>query len=423
MMNFTQQIPPDLINFVLVTLFSLVIGIEQRSYHLDKERGSLFGTDRTFTLIGIWGFILYIISPITLLPFLAGGIILAILLSVFYYLKIKKQNQFGFTSIIIALITYCLTPLVYLQPPWMVLSVVVTVLIFVEIKEGLFNFSRKIGKKEFTTLAKFIIIAGVILPLLSHQPVSQEIDISPYQMWLAIVVVSAISYLSYIIKKFIFPKSGTILTAILGGLYSSTATTVILAKKSKENGETVKTAAGIILATGVMYVRILILAVIFNTAVARNLLPYFFTLILLAAALGLVFLKEKKVDTDHFTFENDKNPLEFKAALIFGVLFSVFVILTNHIINHYGNLGIGILSLIVGVTDIDPYILGLFQNSSQKLGVEIITLAAIVATASNNLLKMVYALVLGHPSIRKKMIWGFSSLAAVSFGFTFFLYL
>ncbi len=421
-MNFISLIPIDLINFVLVTIFSLLIGLEQRSYHTAKESEFLFGTDRTFTLIGIFGFILYTISPLSLTPFLYGGLTLSILLVAYYYQKIKVQNQFGLTSIITALITYCLTPLVYLQPPWMVLMVVVTVLIFVEIKEDLFQFSQKIGKKEFTTLAKFIVIAGIILPLLSNQPVSEQIYVSPYKIWLAIVVVSAISYLSYIIKKFIFPDSGTILSAILGGLYSSTATTVILAKKSKENNDVVKTSSGIILATGVMYIRILLLAVIFNHAIAMMILPYFLILIILAAVIGIVYSKEKSTAPDQPIPESDTNPLEFKAAIVFGLLFTLFGILTKFILENYGSLGIGILSFIVGITDIDPYILSLFQDSSHTISQNIIVMATIVATASNNLMKMIYAIILGNPLIKKKMIWGFSILAVVSFGFVLFLF-
>ncbi len=363
-MNFIELIPTDLINFVLVTLFSLLIGLEQRSYHGPEESELLFGTDRTFTLIGIFGFILYIISPNTLIPFLYGGLVLSVLLGVFYFQKIKVQNQFGLTSVITGLITYCLTPLIYLQPPWMVLLVVVTVLILVEIKEELFEFSKKIGDKEFTTLAKFIVIAGIILPLLSNQPMSEYIPTSPYKIWLAIVVVSAISYLSYIIKKFIFPESGILLSAVLGGMYSSTAVTVVLAKKSREGTGVVKTAAGIIFATGVMYVRILILPFIFNQAVAGVLLPYLLILGALAGLIGLFFLREKHSEKDPPLPDSDHNPLEFKVALIFGLLFTLFGILTKYILEYYGSLGMGILSFIVGVTDIDPYLLSLFQHGA-----------------------------------------------------------
>ncbi|RTZ94425.1 MAG: hypothetical protein DSY91_00240 [Deltaproteobacteria bacterium] len=424
-MTMTKLLPLDLANFLIVTLFSLLIGMEQRRHHIDTSEEEkvefLFGTDRTFTLIGILGFILYIISPKSLIPFLIGIVILSVLLGIYYVNKIQMRKQFGLTSIIIALITYCLTPLIYLTHHWLVMLIVVTVLIFVEIKESLFSISMKFGRDEFTTLAKFIIIAGVILPLLPHHPISKQIHISPYQFWLAIVAVSGISYFSYLLKKFFFPKSGTIITSLLGGLYSSTATTIILAKKSKEERKTGKTPAAIISATGVMYIRILLLALLFNTAVAWKLLPPFLVLILLSALMGFLFMKDRTPAKNDDATPSHRNPLEFKTALIFGGLFGFFAVVTNLVITRYGNLGAGVLSLIVGVTDIDPYILNLFQGDTTKIGVNTIVMATIVATASNNLMKMIYALVLGSPSIRKRVISGFVVLILVSFGFALYL--
>src|ERR1035437_2006515 len=103
-----HSIPPDIIRFSTVTAFSLLIGLEQRRHHIKEKFETLFGTDRTFTLIGILGYILYIISPMNLMPFLGGGTVIAALLSVFYLQKIKVQKMFGITSLVTALITYCL---------------------------------------------------------------------------------------------------------------------------------------------------------------------------------------------------------------------------------------------------------------------------------------------------------------------------
>ena len=120
-------IPPDIIKFTLVALFALLIGLEQRRHNIKAEPESLFGTDRTYTLIGILGFIMYVISPQNLTPFLGGGAALAVLMAIYYYQKITVQKRFGGTSILIALITYCLAPLVYTQPAWLVLLIVVCV--------------------------------------------------------------------------------------------------------------------------------------------------------------------------------------------------------------------------------------------------------------------------------------------------------
>lgn len=419
-MEIISQIPKDLTNFLLVVLFSLLIGLEQRRLHIGLEFESLFGTDRTITLIGILGFILYILMPQSLIMFFAGGFVLSSFLGIYYLNKIKIKNQWGFTSLIIAFITYCLAPLVYLQPPWLVMLIVVTIFIVVEMKESLFNFSKKFDSNEFTTLAKFIIIAGIVLPLLPHNPLSKEINISPYQIWLSIVAVSGISYFSYLLKKFVFPNSGIILSAILAGLYSSTATTIILAKKSKEENDDVKISSGIIAATGMMYIRILLLAWIFNKEVAIILLPYFLVFVFVSAAIITIMqLRNKTAEDEPLKVNNTHNPLEFKTALIFGLLFGFFAILTNAVVSNYGNMGVNILSFIVGVTDIDPYILNLFQHSGGNLHSNTIVNATIIATASNNFIKMIYAIILGKSAIKRKIIIGFSVLILVSILSTF----
>lgn len=414
-MEFSSFLPKELTDFLLVVLFSLIIGLEQRRLHIDSEPESLFGTDRTLTLVGILGFILYSVMPATMTLFIGGGIVLAGFLGIYYFNKMKIAHKWGLTSIMIALITYSLTPLVVLQPLWMVMLVVVTILIVVEMKESLFNFSKKFDRNEFTLLAKFIIIAGIVLPLLPHAPISDFIQISPYQIWISIVAVTGISYLSYLLRKFAFPDSGILLSSILGGLYSSTATTLILARQSKTEGNTAKISAGIIGATGMMYIRLLILAFIFNTQVAFGLLPYFIVLLVINFMLVNLFIfKHRNDETPQLQISSTHNPLEFKTALIFGLLFAFFAVLTNYVVANYGNMGVSILSFIVGVTDIDPYILNLFQSTDKQLIVQTIVHATVIATASNNLIKMIYAIILGEKSIYKNMVIGFGTLTVIS---------
>lgn len=411
-----QIIPSDILKFFLVFLFSLLIGLEQRRHHIDDELESRFGTDRTFTLIGILGFILYLFSPQTLFPFLGGGAVIGLLLAIFYLEKIKEKKEFGITSIVIALITYCLAPLIYTQSVWLVILVVVAVLILTEIKKPLLEFSKKFDQNEFTTLAKFLVIAGVILPLLPDQPISNDINISPYKFWLAIVAVSGISYFSYLLKKFVFPQSGILLTGILGGLYSSTATTVILARKSKESPGDNRVTAAIILATTMMYLRIFLLALFFNKTLAIHMLPAFSVLVVVSALLALYFSKfnkNKDASADQLMpASTNSNPLEFKTSLLFGTLFILFALLTGYINNTYGTSGINILSFVVGVTDIDPFIINLLQSKFNMTDTFLV-MAIVNATTSNNLLKMIYGVTLSEKSLRRPLIMGFSILIVV----------
>ena len=412
----TRIIPADIIKFLLVFLFALLIGLEQRRRYISEDFESLFGTDRTFTLLGVLGYILYIISPYTLVPFLCGGGAVSVILGIYYFQRINAKKLFGITSIVIALIAYCLAPLVYTQPNWLVLLILVSVLVVSEIKETLFEFSKKVDNSEFITLAKFMVLAGVILPLLPDTPISEQINVSPYKFSLSIVAVSAISYFSYLLKKYVFPQSGIILTGILGGMYSSTATTIILARKSKEMTESNKAAAAIILATTMMYLRLFLLALFFNQVIAIHLLPYFLIFIVVNVLLALYFYKSKKVQDEGQNatpiIESHGNPLELKTAIVFGFLFIFFTVITGYVSKIYGRGGINILSLVVGVTDIDPFILNLLQG---KFNMEssVVVMAVLNAVSSNNLLKMVYGATLCNRSIRKQLIVGFSVLTTL----------
>ena len=424
--DFLSLIPPDIINFILVTLISLLIGMEQRRLHINKEMETRFGTDRTFTLIGILGFILYIISPGNLIPFLGGGFVIAGLLAVFYYLKIHIHQKFGITSLVTALITYCLAPLVYTQPIWLVLLIIVVILVITEIKEDLFRFSKNIDNDEFITLAKFLVVAGVVLPLLPDTSLFKEINISPYRLWLAIVAVSSISYISYLLQKFVFPDSGILLTGILGGLYSSTATTIILSRKSREISQSNKVSAAIMLATTMMYFRIFLLALFFNKEIAFRILPSFLLFIIVSSLFAVYLLKyHHKKETQQEAAKvkpSHNNPLEFKTALVFAALFIFFGFITGFINKNYGTGGINALSFVVGVTDIDPFILNLFQ-SKLNIEISILVMAVLNAITSNNLLKMIYGLSFGNRSIRFPLITGFGILVVLGLLMSFVIHI
>ena len=186
-----SYVPRELVTFVLVTLFSLLIGLSQRRISLKREgETTLFGTDRTFTFIGILGYLLYILDPTDMRLFMGGGAVLGLLLGLNYYVKQSQFHVFGVTTIIIALITYCMAPIVATQPSWFYVMVVVTVLLLTELKHTFTEFAQRMKNDEMITLAKFLAISGIILPMLPHKNLIPDINLTPYSIWLATVVVS-----------------------------------------------------------------------------------------------------------------------------------------------------------------------------------------------------------------------------------------
>ncbi|HPT32662.1 MAG TPA: DUF4010 domain-containing protein [Prolixibacteraceae bacterium] len=193
-------------------------------------------------------------------------------------------------------------------------------------------------------------------------------------------------------KKFVFPDASIILSGILGGLYSSTATTIILAKKSRKEPQHLNQyMAGIIFATALMYLRILILIAIFSQELFVRVWPYFLSLFILTMIIGMVilFFRNRLVSTSDQELQVDKNPLEFKVALLFAALYVAFSFITYGVLDRFGTPGLNVLSYIVGLSDIDPFLINLFQGKF-AVNVDSVMMATFQAIISNNALKMLY---------------------------------
>ena len=272
-----QYLPRELVTFLLVTVFSLLIGLSQRKISLKREgETTLFGTDRTCTFIGILGYLLYILDPADYRLFMGGGAVLGLLLGLNYYVKQTQYHVFGVTTIVIALITYCLAPVIMTQPSWFAVMLVVTVLLFTELKHTFTELAQRMKNDEMTTLAKFLAISGIILPMLPDENLIPGINLTPYSIWLATVVVSGISYLSYLLRRYVFHESGILVSGIIGGLYSSTATISVMARKSRTAapGEAPEYVAAMLMAVSMMFLRFLILIGIFNRETLASIYPY-----------------------------------------------------------------------------------------------------------------------------------------------------
>lgn len=414
--------PAELVTFVLVTLFSLLIGLNQRKISLKREgETTLFGTDRTFTFIGILGYLLYILDPAEMRLFMGGGLILGLLLGINYYVKQAQFHVFGVTTIIIALITYCLAPIVSTQPSWFYVMVVVTVLLFTEMKRTFTEIAQQMENDEIATLAKFLAISGIILPMLPNENIIPEVNLTPYSIWLATVVVSGISYLSYLLRRYVFRESGVLVSGVIGGLYSSTATISVLARKSRiaQLNEISEYVAAMLLAVSMMFLRFLILILIFSKDVFSIVYPYLLIMAVAAAASAwLTYARDKhrqKAGQPTSEEESSSNPLEFKVALIFAILFVVFTLLTHYTLLYAGTDGLNLLSFITGLSDITPFILNLLQGTG---GVATLVIAAcsMQAIISNIVVNMCYAIFFSgaRKELIPRILGGFGTVISIN---------
>ena len=414
-----QYLPRELVTFLLVTVFSLLIGLSQRKISLKREgETTLFGTDRTFTFIGILGYLLYILDPADYRLFMGGGAVLGLLLGLNYYVKQTQYHVFGVTTIVIALITYCLAPVVMTQPSWFAVMLVVTVLLFTELKHTFTELAQRMKNDEMTTLAKFLAISGIILPMLPDENLIPGINLTPYSIWLATVVVSGISYLSYLLRRYVFHESGILVSGIIGGLYSSTATISVMARKSRTAapGEAPEYVAAMLMAVSMMFLRFLILIGIFSRETLASIYPYLLGMSLLSAGVAWYLHRKRPAPVEgQVEAEDGSNPLEFKVALIFALLFVVFTVVTHYTLAYAGTGGLTALSFVSGLSDITPFILNLLQGTG-NIPVEVIAACSLQAIVSNIAVNLCYALFFAgrRSPLRRWLLVGFGGVIAAN---------
>lgn len=375
---------------LLLTLsLSLLIGLEFHKYQRDEGQGLGFGTVRTLGLVGLLGFLLFTLDASGML-FILGFTVLAVWLALYYHRRLEADYP-SLMAPVVCLLVYLLGLLAADAPRWFVAAYAVAIIFFLSAKPRIRAFADKVSGDEISTVAKFLIMAGIVLPLLPEQEIAPFIPVTYRQTWFAVVAVSGVSYFSYVAQTYILKSRGALAAGLLGGLYSSTATTVVMAHQARDTPADTLTSPALILATAMMYVRLLLLAMMLAPASAGRLAPPFCVAALLSIVAALVLARIQAQRGMASQAPPDKHPLEFSVALLFACLFVLFATATHYVVGTYSGTGLEVMAFAVGFTEIDPFVLSVLSG---KLDISLHAAvdAVMLATASNNILKAAFAL-------------------------------
>ena len=387
-------LPPLLSAFLLTLAMSFLLGLGLREYYLVAQKTLYFGSTRSCTLIGLLGFVLFHLKADGVL-YLGGLLALTVLLGIYYHNRLAQQQP-GMIGILIALLSYAIGPIALSLPDWFLILFTISALFVLNAKEKINRLTATLGNEEIISLGKFLVLSGVILPLTPKTPIADFIPVSFHQTWLAVVVVSGISYLGYLVQTYFMQGRGIVLTGAIGGVYSSTATTVVLARQSNAYPASSNApAAAIVLATAVMYLRLLAVVGIFKLALGLALLPVFLGLAALSGGLAYWLQRGALPASPLAKAARQQNPLELTSAFLFACLFVAITAATKFTIALYADRGLQWMAFFAGFADIDPFILSLLQGKLIA-GQGVVFKAIVIATASNNLLKAAYVLALAE---------------------------
>jgi uncharacterized membrane protein (DUF4010 family) len=395
-----MPIAPSPVSIALLLGLSFFLGLAFEDFFAQATRRRPGGI-RTFPMLALAGGVLYLLDPTHFIPFTAGLVIVGAWLVIYYRAYVGAPDEqgepnAGIVVLILNVHAYLLGAVALALPPWIAVTMTVVAVLLLTGREQLHALAQRLDIREIITAGQFLILTGIVLPLLPNQPVTTLTPITPRQVWLALVVVCTFSYVSYLAQHYWAAAARGLWMAALGGLYSSTATTVVLARQTKTEPALQRQAqAGITLATAIMYVRILAIVAIFDLALARVLLVPLCTLSLVGLVLcglqyrfGAAATKESK---GAMRLAASTNPLELDAAAIFAALFVVVSLITTVAKSQFGISGIYALAAVVGVSDIDPFVLNLAQGGVAGVANAALAAAILIAASSNNILKAIYA--------------------------------
>lgn len=397
----------DPLRLAALLALSFFVGLAFEEYFA-QSRIKPPGGVRTFPLLALAGALLFALDPRNGLLLLAGLVLLGAWLSIYYRTRLSSQLteteeddpqddarrlDAGIMAPVCNLLAFLLGPVTLAAPLWVAVGVAVLTVLLMSARDRLHSFAATLRDGEVVTLGKFLIIIGIVLPLVPDAPVTSLTDITPYQVWLAVVAVSTLSYASYLVQRFIAPSHGILISAALGGLYSSTATTVVLARRARDaSAAPSRVQSAIVLTTAIMFLRILVVVGIFSTDLALMLLPSIAVLCPLGLALSLFLMWHARSDKDDTPDPAPTNPLELSTALVFAVLFIALSVAVAWAKARFGESGLFALGALAGFTDVDPFVLNLAQGAGRGLNLDVAAAAILVAASANNFLKASYTL-------------------------------
>jgi uncharacterized membrane protein (DUF4010 family) len=397
--------------FLVALALGFLVGLERESIKIDRKL--VFGGVRTHPIISMFGFgcaWLYQIGVAFMLP--AGLLAIAILTGISYVAKIRS-DRFGTTSEVSALLTFITGALAMVVDVWIAMAMGIVNTMLLSEKAMLESYVERLSKVEFLATIKFLLVTLIILPVLPNQEFT-SFHINPTKVWQIVIIVSTLGFVGYFLEKKFGAGLGLWMSGILGGFVSSTAVTLSMGRMARKNparsGSALQAA---LLASSVMYLRVLALIWFIN----KSFMPQLWYRLVVLAGIGALLsvrMFKKELPSPESESPELQNPFEIRPAIGFAGLFVLLSIATGFVISTLGSTGLIGLSALVGVSDIDPFILSLVHGSDGS--VRIFTSAIILAMMSNTIAKGIYYGSLSSTT-RKETALKFSIFALVHLPF------
>ena len=408
----TIPLLPSLEGLLVALLVGFLIGLDRERAEVRKGR-DVFAGVRTFPLIALAGAVSMVLMPIAGPALLIASFAAVAAVAVVAYIRSSAAGEIGATTEMAAIVSFLLGALAGSGQLVMASAAGVTIAVLLVAKPRLEVFSRTLTSEEIRAALELAVISVIVLPLLPNRGFGPWGVLDPFEIWMIVVLVSALSFVGFIATRTMGERRGLAVAGAMGGLVSSTAVTLAMAERARaDEGVGRAAASATVLASCVMSLRIAFLAGIINAGILPRLLPVVGAM---AAVGGLAALWLARGPGDEPTASggNLSNPFSLKAALSFGLLYALILLAVRAAQVYFGDGGTFAASALSGVADVDAVTIAFSRlgpmTDDWRTPASAVTLAVVV----NMIVKMGLGIGVGGGRFRRHVALALGLMALV----------
>lgn len=376
----------------------LLIGTE-RSWSSRESRDEELAGLRTFGLAGLFGGLAVLAAgAFGDWAWIALCLALALLVVAGYLVESRYSADHGMTTEVALLLTFLLGSLAMTESRLLAAAVAIVVALLLSLKARLHGALNRLNENELSGALKLLFISVVLLPALPDQGYGPWQAFNPYTTWWMVVLIAGIGFAAYVAIRLLGTRHGLMVTALLGGIVSSTAMTITLARLDADRLRPAL-AAGLLATSALMFPRVLLEVGVINPALLPQLLAPMATAGAIYA-LGALFHYLRAAQQPESPAEPPlKNPFELGPALRFAGLLVLILLLVEGAQHWLGDAGVYLVSLLSGLTDVDAITLSLSNSARADLSEAVAVRGIFLAALSNSLVKAGLVLFIGGPAL------------------------
>jgi len=404
----------SILDFGIAIIVGALIGLEREHHFIDKERTSFAGM-RTFAMVCLTGAVCGFLAEDLGGWMIISGLVVIGAFSLASFLSIMRtcEGTVGTTTELAFAFTYLVGVVITYSSRSLGIALGIAVFALLTIKNESKKLSGRISRDDIYATLKFAIISFVILPFMPSTTFGPYHVLSLYNIWLMVVIVSAISFCGYIATTFLGGTKGMGVTALMGGLWSSTATTITFSNRTRQTPQSYGAyALGILIACSTMFPRQLLEVYIVGGSMMWAVLPALGAMGILGLGVSLIwYLRATGSEKSDIRMTN---PFSLSPALKFAALYAVILVVSKAAGAHFGEGGTYLAALISGIVDVNAITLSVASLVTQdKMPMEVGARAIVIAAVANTVAKGVMTWIFGTTHLFVRVMLWFSVILAL----------